>query len=83
MAAVNEISTNGGLKPQQESTVNKIPYFYGNFKDTVHPKYWIARVEQIALAQGWSSTVTLNAAAAALREHCEEWYHWELDCIKK
>lgn len=52
----------------------RIPLFFGNEKDAMTPVMWIAKVERLQVANGWTPAVTLNSAANALRETCEEWY---------
>lgn len=60
-----------------ESSGSKVPLFYASEKDTMEPKHWIVRVEKLAITNGWSDAAMCSAAATALRELAEKWYHIE------
>ncbi len=66
-----------------EVSGNKVPLFYGNEKDTLTPRSWISRVEQIATTLKWDDDAKRSAAATAFREVCEAWYQVHIAKKKK
>jgi len=62
-----------------DAATSRVPLFYGNpKKDTISARIWIARVEQIAVVQGWNDATKKAAAAFALREQAELWHDIEI-----
>jgi len=57
---------------------NRVALFYGNGKDVITPKGWIAKLDRLQTANGWTDQATLSNGANALREVCEEWYSIEI-----
>lgn len=57
---------------------NRVPLFYGNGKDAVTPKGWIAKLDRLRIANGWTDQAALSTGANALRDICEEWFAHEI-----
>jgi len=66
------------VQPADVGQSNKIPLFFANEKDSIDPRTWLDRVDQLKAINAWSDITTINAAAYALRDIAEVWHRVEI-----